>query len=226
MRIGILGSGIVAAAIGSRLVENGHEVMLGSRSEKNGKGVDWAGQHKINSYYGTFGKAAAFGELLWNCTAGAHSLDCIQNAGIENFSGKVLIDVANPLDFSGGMPPRLTVCNTTSLGEEIQQLLPDAHVVKALNTINVELMCNPTMVEGNDHIALICGDEGRSKERVSQLLLNEFGWKAETIVDLGGIVHSRSMEMLIPFLISIALKNGTYLNGIKIVSLLHAYGSM
>jgi 8-hydroxy-5-deazaflavin:NADPH oxidoreductase len=222
--MGILGTGIVATTIGSRLIDNGHEIMLGSRNAKNEKAINWTEKYKSRSYYGTFSKAAAFGELLWNCTAGAQSLDSIQTAGIENFSGKILIDVANPLDFSDGMPPRLTVCNTTSLGEEIQQLLPDTNVVKALNTINVKLMCNPTIPEGKDHITLICGDEEKSKERVCQLLINEFGWNEENIVNLGGIVHSRSTEMLIPFLISIALKTGTYLNGIKIVSLPHEKG--
>jgi 8-hydroxy-5-deazaflavin:NADPH oxidoreductase len=224
MRMGILGTGIVAIAIGSRLVENGHEVMLGSRNAKNEKAINWTEQYKVRAYYGTFSKAAAFGELLWNCTAGAHSLDSIQTAGIENFSGKILIDVANPLDFSDGIPPRLTICNNTSLGEEIQQLLPDTSVVKALNTINVKLMCNPTIPEGKDHITLICGDEEKSKEMVGQLLISEFGWKKENILNLGGIVHSRSTEMLIPFLISIALKTGTYLNGIKIVTLPHPNG--
>ena len=97
--------------------------------------------------HGTFADAAAFGEVLFNCTSGEASLEALSLAGADNLKGKVLIDIANPLDFSRGMPPSLLVCNTDSLGEQIQRAFPEAKVVKSLNTMNCNLMVNPGLLE-------------------------------------------------------------------------------
>ncbi len=214
MNIGILGTGIVGQTLGSGLVTNGHNVMLGSRDAAGTNAIKWAEAN--DSQHGSFSEAAVFADVLFNCTMGAFSLEAIKLAGEENFRNKILIDVANPIDFSRGLPPRLTIGNDNSLGEEIQKLLPDTKVVKALNTINYELMVNPGQLN-NGHIDLfICGNDEAAKTTVTELLVKEFAWNRECIVDLGEIKHARSTESMLLFLISLTMKYGTFKNGIKI----------
>src|SRR5918995_3945021 len=105
MRIGVLGTGNVGRTLGSALLSNGHEVRLGSRSAGNESAVAWAEEIGGPASEGTFADAAGFGEFVVNATAGAASLDALALAGAEQLAGKVLLDVANPLDSSGGMPP-------------------------------------------------------------------------------------------------------------------------
>jgi 8-hydroxy-5-deazaflavin:NADPH oxidoreductase len=140
MKLAVLGTGIVGATIASKLVALGHEVRMGSRTTGNERAVAWAEEAGAGASEGTFADAATFGEVVFNCTAGTASLEALSAAGEENLAGKVLVDVANPLDFSQGMPPTLAVCNTDSLGEQIQRAFPDARVVKTLNTVNAEVM--------------------------------------------------------------------------------------
>ena len=135
MRIGVLGTGMVGRAIASRLVALGHEVMMGSRTADNEAATAWAAQAGAGASHGAFADAAAGGELVFNCTAGAGSLEALRAAGAENLAGKTLIDVANPLDFAHGMPPSLLVSGTDSLGEQIQREFPQTRVVKSLNTM-------------------------------------------------------------------------------------------
>ena len=123
------------------------------------------------------------GEVLVNATAGAASLDALKAAGENNLEGKVLIDIANPLDFSAGMPPTFTVANTDSLAEQIQRTFPGARVVKALNTVTAAVMVEPVIVPGN-HNAFICGNEAAAKETVSDLL-ETFGWPRSAVIDIG-----------------------------------------
>ncbi len=196
MRIGVLGTGMVGRAIGSKLVELGHETRMGSRSAGNQDAVTWAAEAGDAASEGSFDDAAAFGELLFNCTAGTASLDALEAAGAENLGGKVLVDVANPLDFSQGMPPTLAVCNDDSLGERIQRAHPDVRVVKALNTINCEVMVDPASVPG-DHAIFVCGDDAGARAEVTELL-GEFGWPPERVLDLGGIESARGTEMYLP----------------------------
>ncbi len=201
MRIGVLGTGMVGAAIAGRLVALGHEVMMGSREAGNEKARAWAESNGADASEGSFADAAAFGELVVNCTAGAHSLEALQAAGSANMAGKLLIDVANPLDFSAGMPPTLTVANTDSLGEQIQRAFPDVRVVKALNTMNCEVMVDPRRVPG-EHDVFLCGDDEGAKQQVAELL-SSFGWPAGRIRDLGGIRSARGTEMYLPLWLSL-----------------------
>lgn len=195
MKIGVLGTGMVGEAIASRLVGLGHEVKMGSRQAGNEKAKAWAETAGTGASEGSFADAAAFGELLFNCTSGMHSVAALESAGAEKLAGKVLVDVANALDFSGGLPPKLGVCNTDSLGEQIQRAFPEARVVKALNTMNAAVMVDPASVPGA-HDVFVCGDDAEAKREVGELL-QSFGWPADRIRDLGGIVTARGPEMYV-----------------------------
>jgi len=195
MKIGILGTGGVGATIGSRLVDLGHEVMLGSRITNNEKAIAFVGKHAgVNAYAGTFNEAATFGELVFNCTKGEHSLDAIGMAG-NAINGKVLIDVSNPLDFSHGMPPCLipSLSNTNSLGEEIQKRFPEIKVVKTFNTMWCGIMVDPNMVGNGNHVNYICGNDVKAKNATKSLIA-QFGWKEECLLDLGDITNARGTE--------------------------------
>ena len=161
MRFGVLGTGMVGQAIAGKLVAVGHEVKMGSREAGNEKAVAWASEAGEGASEGSFADAAGFGEVVVNATAGAHSLEALEAAGAENLAGKVLIDVANALDFSQGMPPTLTVCNDDSLGEQIQRAFPDARVVKALNTINASVMVAPGSLGETTNAVRLRGRRGR-----------------------------------------------------------------
>src|ERR1700704_1141723 len=136
MRIGVLGTGSVGRRIATKLVELRHEVTMGSRSAGSEAVQEWLTDLEGDASGGTFADAASTAELVFNCTAGEASLAALKSAGAANLAGKVLVDVSNPLDFSQGMPPTLSVCNDDSLAERIQATFPDAKVVKTLNTIN------------------------------------------------------------------------------------------
>src|SRR6478735_629849 len=129
MKIAVLGTGIVGDTIGSKLIELGHPVMMGSRTSDNEKAKDFVSKHNGNASSGTYADAASFGEIIFNCTAGAGSIEALKMAGEENLDGKIIVDLANPLEFSKGMPPTLVFANTNSLGEEIQKTFPKANVV-------------------------------------------------------------------------------------------------
>ena len=187
---------MVGETIATKLAELGHNVKMGSRQAGNEKAVAWAVATGEGAGEGAFADAAAHAEeIVFNCTAGTASMQALEAAGADNLAGKVLVDVANPLDFSQGMPPSLSVCNTDSLGEQIQAAFPDAKVVKALNTVNAAVMVAPGEVPG-EHILPICGDEG-AKPRVIELL-GDFGWPPDRVIDLGDISAARGMEMYLP----------------------------
>jgi 8-hydroxy-5-deazaflavin:NADPH oxidoreductase len=198
MKIGILGTGVVGNTIGSKLVKLNHEVMMGSRTSDNEKGKEFVKANGSKASHGTFADAAKFGEMIFNCTGGSVSLNVLHMAEATNLKGKILIDISNPLDFSKGMPPIMipSLSNTTSVGEAIQKAHPDALVVKTFNTMNANLMVNPSLVKG-EHDVFICGNDARAKTKVKEMLA-WFGWKPDTIVDLGDITGSRGMEMILP----------------------------
>jgi 8-hydroxy-5-deazaflavin:NADPH oxidoreductase len=197
MRIGVLGTGMVGRTIGSSLLRAGQEVLLGSRTRENAGAAEWAGSAGVGASHGTFADAAAFGEVLFNCTSGMASLDALDAAGSENLAGKILIDVANALDFSAGMPPTLAICNTDSLGERIQRRFPAARVVKTLNTMNAQVMVEPGRVPGA-HNVFLSGDDGAAKAQVASWLALWFGWPASSVIDLGDMRSARGTEMLLP----------------------------
>ena len=191
MKIGILGTGSVGQTVGGKLVAMGHDVMMGARAADNAKVVGFA--ERTGGRAGTFASAAAHGEIVINCTRGDTSLATLEKLQAE-LAGKILIDVANPLDFSEGYPPHLTVSNTDSLAEQIQRALPDTFVVKSLNTVNAAVMIEPSRVPGR-HTVFVSGNDKHAKGKVSDLLRG-FGW--QSIIDLGDIGSARAAEQLLP----------------------------
>jgi predicted dinucleotide-binding enzyme len=207
MRIGILGTGMVGQALAAKLAEGGYEAVVGTRDpaatlardEPDGYGNPpfrvWHAQHP-DVKLASFADAAAHGELLVNATAGAASLDALRLAGEANLDGKVLVDIANALDFSRGMPPSLLVANTDSLAEQLQRALPAVRVVKALNTMNALIMANPRQLADGDHTVFVCGDDPEAKALVIRLLTEGFGWR--DVIDLGDLTAARATEMVLP----------------------------
>ncbi len=221
MRIGVFGTSMVGQVISGKLVELGHDVMVGTRDvaattakvEPHPYGFPafsvWQ-QQNPSVMLGTFADAARHGEMVINATNGTGSLAALQLAGAANLNGKVLVDIANPLDFSQGMPPSLTVCNTDSLGEQIQRAFPEVKVVKTLNTVTAFLMVNPAQVGNADHTMFICGNDAAAKTPVTGWLAGWFGWK--DVIDLGDITNARGTEMLLPIWVRLfgALQTGMF----------------
>ena len=203
----VLGTGVVGRTLGSRLVGLGHRVVMGSRQAGNATAVAWAAEAGDLASQGSFADAAAAVDTVINATAGTASLAALESAGGEHLAGKVLIDVGNPLDVSRGMPPRLSVCNDDSLGEQLQRAFPDARVVKTLNTVNCDVMVTPSIVPTR-HTMFVCGNDAAAKDDVRDLLVR-FGWPAEDIMDLGDIAGARGMEMYLPLWLRLWGATGT-----------------
>ena len=220
MNIGILGSGMVGETIGTALVKKGHKVKLGSRTAVNSVAAAWVSMNGENASQGTFEDAASFGEVVFLCLNGEHAKDALMQAGPNAFAGKLVIDVTNPLDFSRGMPPVMipSMSNTTSLGEQIQAYLPDAKVVKALNTLTAKLMVDASQVNGGDSNLLICGNDTDAKQQLKEFLSREFGWRVENIIDLGDITAARSTEAYVTLWVRLWQATGSPMFNIKIVN--------
>jgi len=188
MRMGVLGSGLAAQTISARLAELGYDVMIGTRDPEKLKGWQSSNQRvKI----GSFAETAPHGEMVFNATNGAASLNALMMAGEANLNGKILVDVSNPLGFSNGFPPPLKVFGTDSLAEQIQRAFPFTKVVKTLNTVNARVMVYPQEVAEGDHHIFISADDPDAKAQVTELL-RSFGWI--NIFDLGDLSTARGTE--------------------------------
>jgi predicted dinucleotide-binding enzyme len=193
MKIGILGTGMVGETLGTKFTQLGHQVKIGSRTANNEKAAQWVKTAGANASQGTFADAAAFGELVFICLKGDIALDVVKSLSAATVAGKIVVDVSNPLDFSHGFPPSLTICNTNSLGEEVQKAWPAAKVVKTLNIVNCEVMVDPK--KGGNPTMLVTGNDAEAKSKITALL-KTLGW--QDIIDLGDITKSRGTEMLLP----------------------------
>jgi len=191
MKIGMLGTGSVGQTVGAKLVAMGHDVMMGARAADNEKVLAFA--QRTGGRAGTFADAARHGEIVINGTRGDTSLAMLAALAAE-LRGKVLIDVSNPLDFSAGFPPHLTVSNTDSLAEQIQRALPETFVVKSLNTVTAAVMIEPARVPGH-HTVFVSGNDQHAKGWVMDFL-RSLGWTS--IIDLGDITSARAAEQLLP----------------------------
>jgi predicted dinucleotide-binding enzyme len=179
MRIAVLGAGVVGQTLAGKLRELGHDVRVGTRNPRDGAV--------------SYSEAAGGAEVVVNATSGAGALEALEAAGSANLAGKLLVDVSNPLDFSKGRPPTLTVCNDDSLAEQIQRAHPEARVVKTLNTVGNQVMVDPALVPG-EHVLFVSGDDADAKAQAVELL-GSLGWPADRVVDLGDISTARGPEM-------------------------------
>jgi 8-hydroxy-5-deazaflavin:NADPH oxidoreductase len=229
MKIGIIGSGTVAQTLASKLLEVGHSVTISSRDISKAKDPgpmgalasadEWAAAQRGKGHEAAaagFAAAAASGELVINATLGSASLAALQAAGADNLRGKILVDVSNPLDFSNGMPPTLTVCNTDSLAEQIQAAFPATRVVKTLNTVTAALMVDPGRL-GEETDIFVAGNDAEAKEWVTQHFLREsLGWTR--VIDLGDITAARGAEMYLPLWLRLLGATGTGVLNMRVVT--------
>ncbi|HXQ79293.1 MAG TPA: NAD(P)-binding domain-containing protein [Thermoplasmata archaeon] len=206
MKVGILGSGDVAKALGTAFVTLGHEVKLGSRTAGNPKAVEWAKGTKGKGSAGTFADSSGFGDVLVLATLGVATADAIRLAGVSHFDGKVVIDATNPLAFSAQGAPSLAIGLTTSAGEENQKAVPKARVVKAFNIVGNPHMFRPTFPNGPPDM-YICGNDAAAKKQVEKLL-HDFGWPS--VIDIGGIEGSRELESLCVLWVKSAVSLGNF----------------
>lgn len=225
MNIAVLGTGMVGQALAGRLDELGHDVTVGTRDPEatlgrtapDGMGNPpfsaWLPQHPTVTL-ATYATATADAELVVNATSGHASLPALEAAGADNLSGKVILDIANPLDFSRGMPPTLFVKDEDSLAERIQAAFPQARVVKALNTLTAELMVHPKNLAGGDHSVFVSGNDADAKAQVTGLL-EDFGHT--DVIDLGDLSTARGSEMLLPIWLRLMGSLGTHLFNVKVV---------
>ena len=225
MKIGVIGTGTVGRTMATRLAELGHSVTIGTRdpaattarTEPDGMGnppfASWHAEHQ-DITLATFEQTAQHGEFVINATGGSGSLAALTAAGAENLQGKVLIDISNPLDFSRGFPPFLSVDNTDSLGEQIQRAFPEVRVVKSLNTMAATLMAEPKQLAGGDHSVFVSGNDADAKASVTTLL-ESLGHT--DVIDLGDITTARGSEMLLPIWVRLMTALGTPIFNFKIV---------
>jgi hypothetical protein len=212
MNIGVLGTGDVGRALGKAFITLGHDVKIGARSATNGKALAWAEEMGPKASAGTFADAAEFGEVVVLATLGVANEEAVNGAGAERFRGKLVIDTTNPLDFSGGMPPKLAISGADSGGEQVQRLLPDAHVVKAFNTVGNAFMFRPDFPGGPPDM-FIAGNDDDAKAKVSAIL-GDFGWG---VIDTGGIESSRYLEAMCLVWVVSALKSGNWNQAFKML---------
>lgn len=225
MKITVLGTGTVGQTVAQGLAGLGHHVTVGTRdvvatvarSEPDALGnppfAVWLENHP-QIRVAAYSDAAVGADLVVNATNGGGSLAALEATGAANLAGKVVLDIANPLDASGGMPPSLSVSNTDSLGEQIQRTFPEARVVKSLNTVAAYLMVDPGQLAGGDHSVFVSGNDPEAKSVVTELLAT-LGHR--DVIDLGDITTSRGVEMYLPLWLRMWFALGTPIFSIKVV---------
>ena len=207
MKVGILGSGDVGKRLAGGLASRGHEVVLGTRKPDNPELLKWAKTVQGKVGFGSFGEAARHGELVVLAVHGDSAVKALEAAGKNQFAGKIVIDVTNPLDFSRGPVPTLFVGTTDSLGEQVQRALPSAKVVKAFNTVGSPQMVDPH-VKGQSRLELlIAGDDAAAKKQVTEIV-KSLGWTGT--LDVGGIDAARWLEAMVPLWVRVASAVNTF----------------
>lgn len=191
MKIGVLGSGMVAKTLANGFLQHGHEVMMGSRDA--GKLADWKAAAGAAGSIGSFAETAAYGEIIVLAVKGNHAADVLQLAGAENIAGKTIIDPTNPI---ADAPPVNGVLQfftslDNSLMEQLQAQFPDAYFVKAFSCVGNAFMVNPKFPDGTPSM-FICGNNDGAKDQV-KTILHQFGWEVE---DMGKAEAARAIEPL------------------------------
>lgn len=220
MRISVLGTGIAGRSLAGALAAAGHDVVVGTREVRESAAradvAEWVAAHGDVPLV-PLAEAGAHAEVLLNATSGDGTLTALRGAagGAAGLAGLVVVDVSNPLDFSGGFPPTLLVANTDSLGEQVQAAFPEARVVKTLNTVNAQVMVRPGALQG-DHLVFVAGEHADAKTVVTGLL-GDLGWPSSAVVDLGGIRAARATEMYLPLWLALMGEVGSPVFNIGIV---------
>ena len=212
MRIAVIGTGHAGRTLAQGFQRVGHDVVVGTRDPDATRArEEWAG---LDVPLAALGVVAADADLVVNVTNGLASLAALGEVGSDHLAGKVLLDVANPLDFSQGFPPTLSVKDTDSLAEQIQRAVPEARVVKSLNTVTAAVMVDPSTVGDGDTTIFVAGDDAEARQQVAGLL-RELGWR--DIVDLDGLQNARGLEMWLPLWVRLMGALGTPQFNIKVV---------
>ena len=213
--VGVLGSGDVGRSLAKGFQRGGHDVMIGTRGAPSPDLREWLDGDGAGISAGTFEQTAAHGGLLALALLGDIAEDVLKGVGPDAFRGKVVIDAMNPLDFSGGFPPKLSICGEDSLGERVQRAVPDGRVVKAFNTIGKDHFVEPR-IAGDMPTMLIAGNDAGAKRVVADVLA-DFGWPEP--VDIGGIEGSRELEAIcITWLKIAAARGGSFDHGFKLLA--------
>jgi predicted dinucleotide-binding enzyme len=202
--IAVLGTGVVGQTLAIRAAQVGHDVTVGARSADSASLEAFAGHDGVRT--GSFADASAAASLVVNATNGLHSLDALELAGATNLAGKTLLDVSNALEPVPGGFPRPLASYDNSLGQRIQSAFPQARVVKALNTMNCQVMVDPSIVPA-DHVVFMSGDAAEAKAEVVELL-GSFGWREAQILDLGGIESAAATEMMMALWMRVRIVRG------------------
>jgi predicted dinucleotide-binding enzyme len=212
MRIAVIGTGHAGRTLAQGFQRTGHDVVVGTRDpDATRSREEWRG---LDVPLAALGVVAADADLVVNATNGQASLAALGEIGTDHLAGKVILDVANPLDFSQGFPPTLSVKDTDSLAEQIQRAFPDARVVKSLNTVTAAVMVDPSTVGDGDTTVFVAGDDEGARQQVTELL-RELGWI--DIVELDGLQSARGLEMWLPLWVRLMGALGTAEFNIKLV---------
>lgn len=212
MKVGILGSGDVAKALGKGFLTAGHEVMLGSRDAAKVSG--WSDHEKASA--GTFAETAAFGDVVVLAVKGTVAVDALKLAGDGALAGKVVLDATNPI---ADAPPVNGVLQfftgpNDSLMERLQAAVPGAHFVKAFSCVGNPFMFRPSF-PGGPPTMFICGNDDGAKAKVREIL-TEFGWDAE---DIGKVEGARAIEPLCQLWCAPGLQRGQWTHAFKLLKL-------
>jgi len=212
MRIAVISTGVVGRTLAQAFQRVGHDVVVGTRDPDETSGrEEWRG---VGVPLQPLATVAAQAEVVVNATNGNASLAALGEVGSEHLAGKVLVDVANPLDFSQGFPPTLSVKDSDSLAEQIQRAFPEAKVVKALNTVTASVMVDPGSVGDGDTTIFAAGDDAEARQVVVGLL-RELGWV--DVVELDGLHNARGLEMWLPLWVRLMGALGTAEFNLKLV---------
>ncbi len=211
MKVAVLGSGTVAIALAKGFVSRGHSVVFGTR-DVNGKNALAAVAAVQGASAAPYAQAAASAELVVLATSWSGTQNALQLTGATNLAGKPVIDVTNPLDFSTGKPA-LALGFPNSAGQQVQQWLPGARVVKAFNIISAHRMIDPQFDDGQPDM-FIAGDDAAAKALTTDIL-KSFGWRSA--IDMGDISNAYLLESLAMLWIEYGVSRNHWSHGFSLL---------